>query len=90
MFRIARQCVSRNQDVVGEKCVRNDSGALTLTDAEKKEAWRCHYERLLNVENVWEKEALPQVDPTEGPAIKYLSKCRLIKSKIFTILSNLV
>ena len=69
VFWIARQCVSRNQDVVGEKCVRNDSGALTLTNAERKEAWNCHYGRVMNVENVWEREALPQVDPTEGPAI---------------------
>ncbi len=39
VFRNAKQCVSTNQDVVGEKCVRNDSGALALKDARKKDAW---------------------------------------------------
>ena len=28
----------------------------------------------LNEENAWEREDLPQVDPTEGPAIKTYNK----------------
>ena len=66
VFRIARQCVSRNQDVLGEKCVRNDSGALTTTNAERKDAWNCHYGRVMNVENVWEREALTPSRPNRG------------------------
>ena len=71
VFRIARQCVSENQDVVGESCVRNDRGDLATTDDDKTEAWQCHHDRLLNTENAWEREALPNVDPTEGPAVNY-------------------
>ena len=39
-----------NQDLVGEKCIKNDAGELSITDEAKKHAWKEHYERLLNVE----------------------------------------
>ena len=39
-----------NQDVTGEKPVKNYAGQLSLDEEAKKEAWREHYERLLNVE----------------------------------------
>ena len=35
---------------MGEKPVKNDAGQLSLDEEAKKEAWREHYERLLNVE----------------------------------------
>ena len=38
---------------MGEKLVKNDAGQLSLDDEAKKEAWREHYERLLNVEFPW-------------------------------------
>ena len=56
-----------NQDVVGEKCVRNDAGELSLSDEEKMKAWVEHYARLLNVEFEWESDLLPEVAPVEGP-----------------------
>ena len=74
VFRVASQCVRENRDGVGEKCVRHDNGTLALTDTEKKEAWKCYHEKLLNEENAWEKESLPHVDPTEGLAILVDSK----------------
>ena len=39
-----------NQDVVGEKPVKNDLGVLSLDDPAEQRAWKEHYERLLNVE----------------------------------------
>jgi hypothetical protein len=54
-----------NQDVVGEKCVRNDAGELSLSDDEKMKAWV--YSKLLNVEFEWPSELLPEVAPVEGP-----------------------
>lgn len=51
--------------------VRNVCGwILVLSDAGKKNVWRCYYERLLNVKNDWEKENLSNIEPTEGPTIK--------------------
>ena len=35
IFKLARQMDKTNQDVVGEKCVRNDAGELSLSDEEK-------------------------------------------------------
>ena len=67
IYRLARQMDSANQDIVGEKCVRNDAGELALSDAEKMKAWVEHYSKLLNVEFDWPRELLPSVAPTQGP-----------------------
>ena len=42
-----------NQDVVGDKCVRNDAGELSLSDEDKMKVWVEHCARLLNVEFEW-------------------------------------
>ena len=47
-----------NQDVVGDKCIRNDAGELSPSDSKKLEAWVEHYSRVLNVEFDWPSEAL--------------------------------
>ena len=72
IYRIARQMDRRNQDIVGEKCVKNDAGELTLTDADKMKAWVEHYSRLLNVEFDWPCEVLPAVAQTAGPPLQSL------------------
>ena len=38
IFKLAKQMDKTNQDVVGEKCVRNDAGELSLSDEEKMKA----------------------------------------------------
>ncbi|KAK4300948.1 hypothetical protein Pmani_026889 [Petrolisthes manimaculis] len=50
VFRIAKQMAKTNQDIVGEKCIRNDDGVLAINEQDKKDAWKCYYERLLNTE----------------------------------------
>lgn len=66
-FRIARQMDCINRDVVGEPCVCNDAGELSLTDDEKLAAWVEHYSRLLNIKFKWPREEFTEVAPTEGP-----------------------
>ena len=39
---------------------------LSLDEEAKKEAWREHYERLLNVEFPWNPEDLSEESPVEG------------------------
>ena len=39
IFKLAKQMDKTNQDVVREKCVRNDAGELSLNDEEKMKAW---------------------------------------------------
>ena len=53
---------------MGEKPVKNHSGQLSLDEEAKKEAWREHYERLLNVEFPWNPEDLSEESPVEGPS----------------------
>ena len=67
IYRIARQMDRTNQDIVGEKCIRNDSGNMALSDDDKMKAWAEHYSRLLNVEFDWPSDLLPEVEPTAGP-----------------------
>ena len=56
-----------NQDVVGDKCVRNDAGELSLSDEDKMKVWVEHCARLLNVEFEWPSDSLPEVAPVAGP-----------------------
>ena len=53
---------------MGEKPVKNDAGQLSLDEEAMKEAWREHYERLLNVEFPWNPEDLSEESPVEGPS----------------------
>ena len=67
LFKIARQMVKTNDDVVYDKCATNDDGELACTDSEKLSAWKQHYEKLLNEEFPWEKEHLVHKEPCQGP-----------------------
>ena len=68
VYRLAKQMRRDNQDVMGEKPVKNDAGQLSLDEESKKEAWKEHYERLLNVELPWNPEDLSEESPVEGPS----------------------
>ena len=63
VFRIAKQMMRENQDVMGENCVKYDEGELALTPEAKKAAWKQHYEGLLNVEFPWNPEELSDEPP---------------------------
>ena len=67
LFKVAKQMRKANQDVVGEQCIKDDTGTLACTVEAQKEAWRSHYDRLLNIEFDWDRDNLPQLDPIEGP-----------------------
>ena len=68
VYRLAKQMRRDNQDVMGEKPVKNDAGQLSLDEKSKKEAWKENYERLLNVEFPWNPEDLSEESPVEGPS----------------------
>ena len=63
-----------NQDIIGDKCVIDDNGKLAITDAEKRIAWKQHYEKLLNIEFPWPEANLPNIKPILGPAISLPQK----------------
>ena len=56
----------KNQDVIGDKPVRNKNGQMSLDVDSKKEAWREHYMHLLNMEFSWNPGGLSEVYPAEG------------------------
>ena len=70
IFKIAKQLRKVNQDVVGNKCVKDDSGNLSFDNEAKKVAWKQHYERLLNEEFSWNPEDVTAV-PVVGPPIHF-------------------
>ena len=49
-----------------------DYGRLTINDSAKRNAWRQHYERLLNEEFPWNSDNLSNV-PIAGPPILYIT-----------------
>ena len=67
IYNLARQLDSHNRDVIGDKCVRNDAGELTLSDAQKLNARVENHKRLSNVEFDWASESLSFVSPILGP-----------------------
>ena len=70
VFKIAKQMAKTNQDIIGEKCVKGDTGDLAFDDSSKKIAWESYYSKLLNEEFEWDRNTLSPVEPIAGPAIK--------------------
>ena len=79
MFHIAKQIKillvtksryywKQNQDIVGEKCVKDDGNKLAFSDTAKKNVWKQHYQCLLNVEFPWDETSLSQIKPSTGTA----------------------
>ena len=66
IYRIVKQTDRSNQDVVGEKCVLNDT-ELSLSDDEKIKDWIEHYSRLLNIEFDCPSDDLVDVQPIVVP-----------------------
>ena len=73
IFRIAKQMKRENQDVIGDKCVRDDDG-VTAHDEAKRKAWKQHYERLLNIEFPWNPDDLSAADPIHGAPVLITEK----------------
>ena len=67
IFKVAKQTIKTNQDVVGEQCVRDDMGKLAYTEDAKKKAWSSHYNHLLNIEFDWDQDSLTQAEPIDDP-----------------------
>ena len=69
VFRLAKSMKQENSDVIGEKCVRNNDDEMAMTHADKKLAWKQHYEQLLNVEFTWNKDNLSPAKPVSSPPV---------------------
>ena len=70
VFRVAKQLVRKNRDVVGVGCVRDNSGKIVVEEDKLLEVWKEHYDRISNEEFSWDREGLTDVRPVCGPGEK--------------------
>jgi len=66
IFRIAKQMVKKNRDVVGGGCVKDVDCSIVVDDAKTMEIWKRYYEKLLNEEFDWNKNNLENVNAVCG------------------------
>lgn len=67
VFKVAKQMKNENRDIVGEQCVKDDDGRIMVGSEDIKNAWRVHYNRLLNIEFEWDRDGLVTAEPVAGP-----------------------
>lgn len=67
VFRVAKQMVRHNRDIVGEGCVKNTDGKIVVDEDKQLEVWRAYYDKLSNEEFPWNKETLTEADMRSGP-----------------------
>ena len=53
LFRIAKQGIGERKDVVGVSCLKDESGEVKVRRDDRKNIWKEHMEKLMNVENEW-------------------------------------
>jgi hypothetical protein len=58
VFRVAKQMVKENRDVVGIGCIKDKEGKIVTEDAKILEVWREHYDKLLNEEFDWNRNCV--------------------------------
>ena len=59
-----------NNDVIGDKCVKDKDNNLMVGDKGEMCVWKAHYEQLLNKEFYWDNDLLSIQPSVEGPAVK--------------------
>ena len=70
VFRVAKQMVRSNRDVVGGGCVKDVNGKIVVDDTKILEAWRAHYDKISNEEFLWNSESIKEVGIVSGPCEK--------------------
>ena len=67
VFRVVKQIVKKNRDVVGESCVKDTSGRIVVEEEKLMEVWRKYCDKLSNEEFPWIRDALTEVGVVSGP-----------------------
>ena len=68
MFRVAKQLVNINRDVVGTNCMKDSARKIVMVEDRLMEVWRAHYDVLSNEEFTWNREDLTDARPVYGPS----------------------
>ena len=61
LFRVAKQLVKRNRDVVEANCLKVSDGKIVEEEDRLMEVWRAHYDVLSNEKFTWDREGLTYV-----------------------------
>ena len=48
VFKIAKNMVKINQNIIGNQCIRNNDGVLAVRDEDEKVTWKSNHKKLLN------------------------------------------
>ena len=67
LFRVAKQIVRKNKEVVGGGCVKDRKGKLVVDEEKIKETWRQYFEKLSNEEFDWDRASLDEEPAVSGP-----------------------
>jgi hypothetical protein len=70
MFRVVKQMVAKNRDVVGDGCIKDEDGKVVVDQDRLKDVWRRYFEKLLNEEFDWDRDSLEAGHAVSGPAEK--------------------
>src|SRR5271156_2730700 len=49
VFRVVKQMVARNRDVVGDGCIKDENGKVVVDQDGLKDVWRRHFEKLFTL-----------------------------------------
>ena len=83
LFRIAKQRAGEQSDFVGVSCLKVKSGAVKVSMDDRKEIWKEHMEKLMNVESEWSDSI--DASKTEG-AVRRIEveevRCAMSRMKI--------
>ena len=60
IFKLAKKIKHENQDVISERCIKNDEIKHITAEEDRLKAWKDHYNHLLNIEFPWESEPLAE------------------------------
>ena len=68
IYKVARQMAKEGQDVTGTCCMRDTEGIIRVDNNGVKKIWQEYMEKLLNVENEWDKQV--ECDLVQGPSCR--------------------
>jgi hypothetical protein len=68
VFRVTKQLVRNNKDVVGQVCVKDKEGKVVAENEKILEVWRDYFDKLLNEEFEWDRNSLSETKATSGSA----------------------
>jgi hypothetical protein len=68
IFKVAKQIMRKNKDVVGSGCVKNKGGVIVTDEGEIRDRWKEYFDQLLNEEYDWDRCNLTEAGAVCGPS----------------------